>query len=168
MPIRLLASLALFPVLVPAFAAEPASPELQRIQVFIGSHLPQATGVETVHAATCAAVDYRLVVSPAKKTVILSAGGRADADLTSTTVGARLLEEDVLVKVGFNCPMDAINVFIKGVKLIDLGAPQGFSDHLSVSSNGTVRTGRPKAEHVDEMARPHQSVRSLPPRAPAG
>lgn len=168
MPIRILTSLALIAALASvSAAAEPPASDMQRFQIVMGSHLPRATKVETVHAASCQTVDYRLVVSPEKKTVILTANGRADTDLSATELGARLLDEDVLAHVGFNCPMNALNIFIKGVRLVDLGAPKGFSDSISVRSDGTVSASSPKAEHVDEMARPRESMRILPWRPPA-
>ncbi|RFP20268.1 hypothetical protein D0T25_15545 [Duganella sp. BJB488] len=111
--------------------------------------------METVYAGKCGEVHYKLVVSPENKTVAFSADGMPDADLSGTTVGARLLEEDVLVHVGFNCPHQAINIFLKGVKLVDLGAPTGFRDSISVRSNGEVSKSYPRGERLDELAIAH-------------
>ncbi len=133
-------------VTVPAFADE------QRVRIITASHIPQTTQLETVYAGQCGEAHYKLVVSPENKTVVFSADGMPDADLSGTSVGARLLEEDVLVHVGFNCPYQAINIFLKGVKLVDLGAPTGFRDLISVHSNGEVSKSLPRSERLDELA----------------
>lgn len=75
-----------------------------------------------------------------------------------------LLEEDVLVDVGFNCPPEAINILLKGVKLIDLEAPTGFRDAISVHASGEVAQSSPRTERVDELAKPKTpiSVRPAP------
>ncbi|WP_147330414.1 MULTISPECIES: hypothetical protein [unclassified Duganella] len=142
-------------LLLLAFVAVPASGDEQRVRLITASHLPQAARLETVYAGKCGEVHYKLVVSPENKTVAFSADGMPDADLSGTTVGARLLEEDVLVHVGFNCPHQAINIFLKGVKLVDLGAPTGFRDSISVRSNGEVSKSYPRGERLDELAIAH-------------
>lgn len=146
--------------------AAPTTPQV-RVRLVMASHLPQATGTQTVHAATCGAVAYRLAVSPGSKSVVLSASGVPDTDLSTTSLGARLLEQDVLVDVGFNCPLNRLNIFIKGVKLADLGAPTGFRDHVSVGLDGSVGKTSPSAVDISEMATPPLGVSSMPvqPRA---
>lgn len=136
---------------VPAFADE------QRVRIVTASHLPQAAQLETVYAGKCGEVGYKLAVSPEHKTVVFSADGMADADLSGTSVGARLLEEDVLVHVGFNCPRQAVNIFLKGVKLVDLGAPAGFRDAITVRLNGEVSPSLPRSERLDELAIPRMA-----------
>lgn len=150
-----------------ATPASPPSEKPQRLIFSLGSHIPQPVGVSIVHTASCGSTDYRLSVAPKAQTVILSTSGRPDVDLSATALGARLLDKDVLARVGFNCPMDALNIFITGIKLVDLGAPKGFTGHLSVRSDGTVRQSAEKAEHVDEMATPAESMRVLPSRPPS-
>jgi hypothetical protein len=144
-------TLAVLPAAMLALPAGAQPP--QRVRVVIPTHLPQSTDVATVYAATCQTVPYKLTVTPAQKTVILSTGG-PDVDLSDTSVGARLLEQDVLVKVGFNCPHDAINIFLSGVKLVDLAMPTGFRDGVSVRANGDVGKTMPMVVPVDEMATP--------------
>ena len=75
--------------------------------------------VTTTWAASCGTMKYELKVSREGKSVVLSRSDGVEADLSATTLGARLLDEDVLAEVGFNCPMHALNIFLKGVKLVD-------------------------------------------------
>jgi hypothetical protein len=148
-----------------AVAMSPGSADAQpqRVRVVIGSHLPQAMDVATVYGATCQSVQYRLTVTPAQSAILSSSNG-ADVDLTATTVGARLLERDVLVKVGFNCPHDALNIFLTGVKLVDMAMPTGFRDVISVRANGTVGTSYPTGARIDELASPPIGVSTIKPR----
>jgi hypothetical protein len=150
-------------VLIAAAMSPGADAQPQRVRVVIGSHLPQAMDVATVYGATCQSVQYRLTVTPAQS-VILSNGNGADIDLTATTVGARLLEQDVLVKVGFNCPHDALNIFLTGVKLVDMAMPTGFRDVISVRADGTVGTSYPTGARIDELASPPIGVSTIKPQ----
>lgn len=152
--------------LVCAALCSTAAAQAQRVRLVVGSHLPPATGVERTYAATCGFVQYQLAVSAVAKSVVLHASGRPDTDLSGTTVGARLLEQDVLVDVGFNCPDGALNIFLKGVKLVDLGAPAGFRDHVSVKSDGTLSDTAPRAERVDELANAQPGVTTIPSPPP--
>ncbi len=124
----------------------------QTIRVAWGSHLPRAQQVTTTWAASCGTMKYELKVSREGKSVILSRGDGVEADLSATTLGARLLDEDVLAEVGFNCPMHALNIFLKGVKLVDLGPPQGFRDAISVREDGQPGKSEPREVRVDELA----------------
>ncbi len=137
--------------------AAPAFADEQRVRIVTASHLPQAAQLETVYAGRCGEVRYKLAVSQENHTVAFSADGMTDVDLSGTTVGARLLEEDVLVHVGFNCPRQAVNIFLKGVKLVDLGAPTGFRDLITVRLNGEVSKSLPRSERLDELAIPHMA-----------
>ena len=124
----------------------------QTIRVLMGSHLPRASGETTAYTASCGAVNYELKVSREAKTVIIKRSNGPDVDLSATTVGERLLDEDVLAHVGFNCPMNALNIFLKGVKLVDLGVPQGFRDVISVGADGQPGRSEPRDARVDELA----------------
>lgn len=132
-----------------------ASADSQLVRLITPSHIPQTTQREIVYAGRCRDVPYRLTVTPEQKTVVFSADGMRDADLSGTTVGARLLEEDVLVEVRFNCPYQAINIFLSGVKLVDLGMPKGFRDVITVRANGEVSKSLPRDERLEELAIPH-------------
>lgn len=138
-------------VLAGAFAVS-AHAQTQTVRVGWSSHLPRAHDVGTVYAASCGEVNYALKVSREQKTVTLVRSNGPDVDLSATTVGARLLDEDVLAHVGFNCPMNALNIFLKGVKLVDLGAPQGFRDVISVGADGQPGKSEPRDARVDELA----------------
>ena len=77
---------------------------------------------------------------------------------------ATIYEQDVLVKVGFNCPQNAINIFLKGVKLVDLGAPTGFRAAITVRSNGDVVNSHSAGEvRIDELATPAAGVSVIGP-----
>jgi len=136
-----------------------AGAQTQRVRVIFGPHLPAATDTSTSHAAHCGQTAYQLIVTPADKTVILRRSDGPDVDLGGTSIGARLLEEDVLVHVGFNCPQGALNIFLKGVKLVDLGAPTGFRDHISVKSDGELGTSSPAAAPIEELAIPRRETK---------
>jgi hypothetical protein len=144
---------------IAALVAASTSAQPQRVRVIMGSHLPSATEKSATYAASCGPIAYRLTVTPAKKSVILVRSNGPDVDLSTTTVGARLLEEDVLVQVGFNCPYNALNIFLKGVKLVDLGQPTGFRDHISVDANGEPGASSPAQAPVDELAIPRPETK---------
>jgi len=143
---------ALLPAALATLFLSSAHAQTQRVRVITASHLPPATEKSTAYAAHCGQTAYQLIVTPADKTVILRSSDGPDVDLGGTSVGTRLLEEDVLVEVGFNCPYGALNIFLKGVKLVDLGQPSGFRDHISVKSNGELGNGAPVAAPIDELA----------------
>jgi hypothetical protein len=142
-----------------------AGARAQTIRVRMGSHLPSATRVATTYAASCGAVNYELKVSHDAKTVTLGRSNGPDVDLSATTVGARLLDEDVLAEVGFNCPYKALNIFLKGVKLVDLGVPTGFRDSISLHEDGQLGKSEPQEERVDELAVPRTGTGEIPSRA---
>ena len=48
--------------------------------------------------------------------------------------------------------MHALNIFLKGVKLVDLGPPQGFRDAISVHEDGQPGKSEPREVRVDELA----------------
>lgn len=146
-------------LLLAALFLSSASAQTRRVRVITGSHLPPATETSTRYAAHCGQTAYELILTPADKTVILRRSDGPDVDLAATSVGARLLEEDVLVHVGFNCPYGALNIFLKGVKLVDLGAPTGFRDSISVRSNGELGPSSPAAAPVDELAIPRPETK---------
>jgi len=135
-------------------SAVPASAQTQVVRVIIDSHLPQPTDLGAFYTASCHSLKYTLKISRSAKSVILSRANGTTIDLTETTVGTRLLANDVLVDVGFNCPHGSINIFLKGVKLVDLGTPIGFQDHINVDENGTVSKGSPRVAGIDRLARP--------------
>ena len=137
----------------------------QTIRVLMGSHLPRATGEATAYVASCGAVNYELKVSRQAKTITLARSNGPDVDLSATTVGARLLDEDVLAHVGFNCPTNALNIFLKGVKLVDLGVPQGFRDAISLHEDGQLGKSEPREERLDELAVPRTGTGEIPSRA---
>lgn len=139
--------------------------QAQTIRVLMGSHLPRASGETTAYTASCGAVNYELKVSPKAKTVTLTRSNGPDVDLSATTVGERLLDEDVLAHVGFNCPMNALNIFLKGVKLVDLGVPKGFRDSISLHEDGQLGKSEPQDERVDELALPRTGTGEIPSRA---
>jgi hypothetical protein len=134
----------------------------QTIRVLMGSHLPAATAKATAYFASCGAVHYTLKVSREAKTVTLTRSNGPDVDLSATTVGERLLDEDVLAHVGFNCPMNALNIFLKGVKLVDLGVPKGFRDSISLHEDGQLGKSQPREERVDELALPRTGTGEVP------
>jgi len=137
----------------------------QTIRVLMGSHLPRASGETSAHTASCGAVNYTLKVSREAKTVTLSRSNGPDVDLSATTVGERLLDEDVLAHVGFNCPYKALNIFLKGVKLVDLGVPKGFRDSISLHEDGQLGKSEPRDERVDELAVPRTGTGEIPSAA---
>jgi hypothetical protein len=139
-------------LLIASMSAKSADAQSQTLRISWGSHLPRAQDVSTAWAATCGTVKYELKVSREGKSVTLSRSNGPDVDLSMTTVGARLLDEDVLAHVGFNCPMKALNIFLRGVKLVDLGVPQGFRDVISVGEDGQPGKSEPRDARVDELA----------------
>ena len=143
----------------------PARVQAQTIRVLTGSHLPRASAESTAYTASCGAVNYALKVSREAKTVTLSRSNGPDVDLSATTVGERLLDEDVLVHVGFNCPYKALNIFLKGVKLVDLGVPTGFRDSISLHEDGQLGKSEPREERVDELALPRTGTGEIPSAA---
>lgn len=142
--------------------AMPASAQSQRVRLVTPSHLPQATDATTIYNASCETGQYQLIVTPAKQTVILRGGQRPDLDLSSSTVGLRLLDKEALVQVGFNCPMDAINIFLRGVKLVDLAMPTGFRDSISIRGNGDMISTHPEEVAIDALATPPTGVSVVP------
>jgi hypothetical protein len=140
----------------------PASAQSQRVRLVTPSHLPQATDAATIYTASCGTGQYQLIVTPAKKTVILRASQRPDLDLSTSTVGLRLLDKETLVQVGFNCPMDAINIFLRGVKLADLAMPTGFRDSISIRGNGDMISTHPEDVAIDALATPPNGVSVVP------
>lgn len=151
-------------LLAVAMFSPPAHAQPQRVRLVTASHLPQPSDVATIYVASCTSGQYQLTVSPAQKMVTLSKNKEADIDLSTTTVGSHLLEQDVLVKVGFNCPQNAINIFLKGVKLVDLGAPTGFRAAITVRSNGDVVNSHSAGEvRIDELATPAAGVSVIGP-----
>jgi len=145
-------------LLLAALFMPSAGAQTQRVRVIFGPHLRPATDTSMTHAAHCGQTAYQLIVTPADKTVVLRRSDGPDVDLGGTSVGARLLEDDVLVHVGFNCPQGALNIFLKGVKLVDLGAPSGFRDSISVRSNGELGPGAPTAAPIEELAIPRRET----------
>jgi hypothetical protein len=137
----------------------------QTIRVLMGSHLPRASAETTAYTASCGAVNYVLKVSREAKTVTLARSDGPDVDLSATTVGARLLDEDVLAHVGFNCPHKALNIFLKGVKLVDLGVPNGFRDAISLHEDGQLGQSEPREERLDELALPRTGTGVIPSAA---
>jgi hypothetical protein len=152
-------------LLLGSMAAGSAQAQTRTLRIAFGPHLPRAQDVTTAYAASCGAVKYELKVAREGKSVILSRSDGPDVDLSATSVGARLLDEDVLVHVGFNCPMKALNIFLKGVKLVDLGVPQGFRDVISVHEDGQLGTSEPREARVDELAIPHGAAIEIPSAA---
>jgi len=142
--------------------APPASAQSQRLRLVTASHLPQATGAATIYTASCEAGQYQLIVTPAQKTVFLNRSKQPDLDLSKTTVGLRLLDPEVLVQVGFNCPMDSINIFLRGVKLVDLAMPTGFRDSISIRKNGEMTATHPVDVAISELASPPNGVSIVP------
>lgn len=130
-----------------------AGAQTQRIRLVFESHLPQASDLGTTYVARCHSVKHELRVLRAAKSVRLSRADGSEVDLSSTTIGVRLLEDDILVDVSFNCPHGSINIFLNGIKLVDLGAPSGFRDHINVAADGKVGTSSPRPAAIDEMAR---------------
>jgi hypothetical protein len=151
--------------LIGAMAAASAHAQTQTVRIAFGPHLPRAQELTTAYTAACGAVKYELKVSREEKSVILSRSNGPDVDLSTTTVGARLLDEDVLAHVGFNCPMDALNIFLKGVKLVDLGQPQGFRDVISVGTDGQPGKSEAREARVDELAVPRTGTGMIPTAA---
>jgi hypothetical protein len=139
-------------VLIGAMSAASAHAQTRTVRLVMGSHLPRAAEVSTAYAANCGKVNYLLKVSRAGKSVILTRSDGPDVDLSATTVGARLLDEDVLAEVGFNCPLNALNIFLKGVQLVDLGTPTGFKDVISLHADGRLGTSEPREARIDELA----------------
>lgn len=137
-----------------SISAVSAYAQTQTVRLIINSHLPQATDLGATYTVSCHSAKYALKVSRSEKSVFLSRVDGTNTDLTNTTVGTRLLEDDVLVDVGFNCPHGSINIFLKGVKLVDLSTPTGFHDHINVNENGIVSKGSPRVAGIDRLARP--------------
>jgi hypothetical protein len=152
-------------ILIGTMAAAPAHAQTRTLRIAFGPHLPRAQAVTTAWAAACGTVKYELKVSREAKSVTLSRSNGPDVDLSATTVGARLLDEDVLAQVGFNCPMNALNIFLKGVKLVDLGVPQGFRDVISLHEDGQLGTSEPSEARVDELALPRGTAIEIPSAA---
>jgi hypothetical protein len=152
-------------ILIGAMAAASAHAQTRTVRIAFGPHLPRAKEVTTAWSAACGTVKYELKVSREAKSVILSRSNGPDVDLSATTVGARLLDEDVLAHVGFNCPMNALNIFLKGVKLVDLGVPQGFRDVISVHEDGQLGASEPRDARVDELALPRGTAIEIPSAA---
>jgi hypothetical protein len=152
-------------LLLASMASASAQEQTRTVRMIWGPHLPRANGVTTDYAATCGTVDYALKVSREAKSVILTRSNGPDVDLSATTVGARLLDEDVLVHVGFNCPMNALNIFLKGVKLADLGAPTGFRDSISLHADGKLGPSEAREERLDELATPRTGTGEIPSAA---
>ena len=154
--------LAVHALLLAGLSIPSAHAQTQRVRLFTASHLPPATEKATTYAASCGATQYQLRVQAAERSVVLVRSDGPTVDLSATSVGARLLEEDVLVDVGFNCPQNALNIFLKGVKLVDLGMPTGFRDAISVRANGDLGASAPKTAPLDELAIPRPGVDSRP------
>ena len=140
----------------------PASAQSERVRFVWASHLPQATEVATIYAASCETGQYQLIVTPARKTVVLRGGQGADVDLSTTTVGLHLLEAEVLAQVRFNCPKDAINIFLRGIKLADLAMPTGFRDSISIGKNGEIKNIHTEDVAINQLATPPNGVSVVP------
>ena|SRR5450830_648511 len=142
--------------------SSPASAETQHLRFVWASHMSQATDVETIYAASCETGQYQLIVTPARKTVVLHGGQGADLDLSTTTVGLHLLEAEVLAQVRFNCPKDAINIFLRGIKLADLAMPTGFRDSISIGKNGEIKNIHTEDVAINQLATPPNGVSAVP------
>jgi hypothetical protein len=149
-------------LLLGSMGAMSAHAQAQTLRVIWGSHLPSAKAINSTYAASCGAVKYELKVSREGKSVILSRSNGPDVDLSATTVGARLLDEDVLAHVSFNCPMNSLNIYLKGVKLVDLGVPQGFRDVISLHEDGQLGKSEPREARVDELAVARTGIGMIP------
>jgi hypothetical protein len=125
----------LFISLLLSFAAS-AHAAGDRVFVPSFSHLPRASNVKEIYEAQCGDIRYKLAAVRDSRSVILERSGLAPIDLSRTSFASVLLDRRAIVRVGFNCPMGAINLFLHGVQS---GTPLRAVDvATSVRENGVI------------------------------
>jgi hypothetical protein len=145
----------LFAMSLSAMLALPCAADEQEVWVRTASHLPQATDKSESYRAKCGEFPYEVLVSKAARSVVFASEGRATVDLSQTRLGVALLDPAFYGRVGFNCPMGAINVFLGGVWLDDTRPATGARYRLSIR-DGAVREDsalESDEEPVDKFAR---------------
>lgn len=140
----------LFGLIITTAAA--ASLAVEPIMLRFPSLLPRPTDESLTYEATCGTTAYKLLVSRNPGVMTLIATGRPNVDLTNTPLGSAILDNAMYSQVAFNCPRDAINIFLAALVVQD-GVASGVRYIASVQSNGQIGNSGPIKESLGYFSR---------------